>query len=206
MPVTHGGVVGGLVAEALEPVVRRLNAVEGLELLLHGLPSPYWGQEHVVTGLLTGADLVDGEAQVFATNVAEIIVEAGNPRGITGIADLAHDDLVIVQCAPAVPCGAYAEQVLAAAGVAVTPSSLEQNVKAVATKVLLGEADAGIVYRTDVLAAVLHLPGGVWRMIRALVRSPHGNRTFIHTPHSAPPSAGSPVERPRSQAHSGATA
>ena len=40
----------------------RLNAVEGLELLLHGLPSPYWGQDQVVTGLLTGADLLDGLA------------------------------------------------------------------------------------------------------------------------------------------------
>jgi len=53
-------VVGKLVAEALQPVVDRLNAVEGLELVLHGLPSPYWGQDQVVTGLLTGADLVEG--------------------------------------------------------------------------------------------------------------------------------------------------
>jgi putative radical SAM enzyme (TIGR03279 family) len=53
-------VVGRLVAEALEPVVRRLNAIEGLELILHGLPSPYWGQDQVVTGLLTGADLLEG--------------------------------------------------------------------------------------------------------------------------------------------------
>ncbi|EAQ75289.1 MULTISPECIES: TIGR03279 family radical SAM protein [unclassified Synechococcus] len=55
-------VVGGLVAEALEPVVDRLNGVEGLSLRLHGLPSPYWGQEQVVTGLLTGSDLLAGLA------------------------------------------------------------------------------------------------------------------------------------------------
>jgi len=55
-------VVGRLVAEALEPVVARLNAVEGLELLLYGLPSPYWGQDQVVTGLLTGTDLLSGLA------------------------------------------------------------------------------------------------------------------------------------------------
>ena len=103
--------------------------------------------------VLTDADLVDGEPEVFATNAAAIIVEAGNPRGVTGVADLANDDLVVVQCAPEVPCGAYAEQVYANAGVTVMPSSLEQNVKAVATKVLLGEADAGLVYRTDVLEA-----------------------------------------------------
>ena len=53
-------VVGLLVAEALQPVVDRLNRVEGVELLLIGLPSPYWGQEQVVTGLLTGSDLLEG--------------------------------------------------------------------------------------------------------------------------------------------------
>jgi putative radical SAM enzyme (TIGR03279 family) len=55
-------VVGGLVAQALQPAVDRLNGIQGLELLLHGLPSPYWGQELVVTGLLTGADLLQGLA------------------------------------------------------------------------------------------------------------------------------------------------
>jgi putative radical SAM enzyme (TIGR03279 family) len=55
-------VVGRLVAQALLPVVERLNQIEGLELLLHGLPSPYWGQDLVVTGLLTGADLLEGLA------------------------------------------------------------------------------------------------------------------------------------------------
>jgi molybdate transport system substrate-binding protein len=104
-------------------------------------------------GALTDIGLVDGEPAVFAANAAEIIVEAGNPFDIAGVDDLADDDLVVVQCAPEVPCGAYAEQVLTNAGVTVTPASLEQNVKAVVTKVLLGEADAGIVYRTDVLAA-----------------------------------------------------
>ncbi|MFM7312411.1 MAG: TIGR03279 family radical SAM protein [Cyanobium sp.] len=53
-------VVGRLVAEALAPVVERLNRVEGVTLLLHGLPSPYWGQDQVVTGLLTCSDLLEG--------------------------------------------------------------------------------------------------------------------------------------------------
>lgn len=90
---------------------------------------------------------------VFATNAAEIVVEAGNPLGIDGVADLAEPDLVVVLCAPEVPCGAYAEQVVERAGVTVTPRSFEQNVNAVVAKVALGEADAGIVYRTDVIAA-----------------------------------------------------
>ena len=55
-------VVGQLVAKALRPAVERLNAVQGLEVLLHGLPSPYWGQDQVVTGLLTGSDLLTGLA------------------------------------------------------------------------------------------------------------------------------------------------
>ena len=55
-------VVGRLVAEALMPAVERLNRVNGVTLLLHGLPSPYWGQEQVVTGLLTGSDLLEGLA------------------------------------------------------------------------------------------------------------------------------------------------
>ena len=53
-------VVGSIVKSALQPVAQRLNAVEGVSLQLFGLPSPYWGQDQVVTGLLTGQDLLDG--------------------------------------------------------------------------------------------------------------------------------------------------
>ena len=102
---------------------------------------------------LSDAGLATDEPAIFATNAAEIVVEPGNPLGIAGVADLADSDLIVVLCAPEVPCGAYAEQVVANAGTTVTPSSYEENVKAVVTKVTLGEADAGIVYRTDVIAA-----------------------------------------------------
>jgi len=102
---------------------------------------------------LIDAGLAADDPAVFATNLAEIIVETGNPTGITVVADLADGDLVVVQCAPEVPCSSYAEQIFANAGVEVTPASFEENVKAVVTKVVLGEADAGIVYRTDVIAA-----------------------------------------------------
>ena len=94
-----------------------------------------------------------GEAQVFATNTLQIIVAPGNPKGITGLADLARGDVLVVTCSPEVPIGRYTQQVLEAAGVKLTPASLEENVKGIVSKVTLGEADAGVVYRTDVLAA-----------------------------------------------------
>ena len=102
---------------------------------------------------LTDAGLNGSEPEIFATNLLTIIVAPGNPLGITGVADLANPELKVVICAPEVPCGNYANQVLTAAAVTVTPVSLEQNVRGVVTKVTAGEADAGIVYVTDVTAA-----------------------------------------------------
>ena len=102
---------------------------------------------------LTDAGLNGSEPVIFATNLLTIIVAPGNPLGITGVADLANTDIKTVICAPEVPCGNYANQIFTAAGVTVTPVSLEQNVRGVVTKVTAGEADAGIVYVTDVTAA-----------------------------------------------------
>ena len=98
------------------------------------------------------ADLVAGPPLIFARNRLEIVVRAGNPKHVSGLADLARPDLVVVLGAPPVPVGVYAQQALAKAGVTVAPKSLETDVKQVIAKVALGEADAGIVYRTDVRA------------------------------------------------------
>ncbi|TAL45362.1 MAG: molybdate ABC transporter substrate-binding protein [Salinibacterium sp.] len=92
-------------------------------------------------------------ADVFATNTLEIAVPPGNPGGVHGLSDFARPGLVIAQCAAEVPCGAAAKTVQSAAGVRASVDSYEQDVKSVLTKVELGEVDAGIVYRTDVLAA-----------------------------------------------------
>lgn len=101
---------------------------------------------------VVSADLVDGTPTVFATNSLQLLVRKGNPQGIRTLADLSRPDIVYVTCGPAVPIGAYATQVLDRAGVTVTPRSLEPDVKGIVTKVVAGEADAGIVYATDVTA------------------------------------------------------
>jgi len=96
-------------------------------------------------------DLV-GTPQSFASNLLQVVVEKGNPKGVKGLDDLANPDLKVVLAAPDVPAGKYAQQALEKADVAVRPVSQEDNVKAVVNKVALGEADAGIVYVTDVTA------------------------------------------------------
>jgi molybdate transport system substrate-binding protein len=90
--------------------------------------------------------------KIFTRNTGEIMVEAGNPSHINSVADLANPDIKVVTCAPAVPCGQLATAIFKNAGVTVKPVSQEQNVGGVVTKVTLGEADAGIVYVTDVKA------------------------------------------------------
>jgi molybdate transport system substrate-binding protein len=103
-------------------------------------------------GVVTDAGLAD-DPQVFAANVLQLAVPAGNPAGVTGLADLAREELAVALCAPQVPCGAAAEDVLAAAGVTAAPDTLEEDVRAALTKVELGEVDAALVYTTDVTAA-----------------------------------------------------
>ncbi|KQO97430.1 molybdate ABC transporter substrate-binding protein [Leifsonia sp. Leaf264] len=103
---------------------------------------------------LTDAGLVDAGAPVdFATNVLEIAVPPTNPAGITSFADLAKPDVKTVVCAPQVPCGSATVAVEQATGVTLTPVSEESSVTDVLGKVTSGEADAGLVYVTDVTAA-----------------------------------------------------
>jgi molybdate transport system substrate-binding protein len=102
---------------------------------------------------VTDAGLASGAAEIFATNQLAIAVPPGNPKKIATLADLAEDGTIVVVCAPQVPCGSAAQKVEKAAGVTVKPKSEEQDVKAVLTKVAAGEADAGLVYVTDVRSA-----------------------------------------------------
>ncbi|WP_051432664.1 molybdate ABC transporter substrate-binding protein [Promicromonospora kroppenstedtii] len=89
----------------------------------------------------------------FASNALMIAVPPGNPADVASLADLADDDVHLVVCAPEVPCGAATERVEQAAGLTFAPVSEEQSVTDVLNKVITGEADAGLVYVTDVRGA-----------------------------------------------------
>ena len=97
---------------------------------------------------LTAAGAVD-----FAANVLEIVTPAGNPAGIASFADLAEPDVKVVVCAEQVPCGSATKSVEDFTGVTLTPVSEESSVTDVLGKVTSGEADAGLVYVTDVTSA-----------------------------------------------------
>ena len=88
-----------------------------------------------------------------ASNTLQIAVPTGNPAGVTDLDDLAGPDVNLVVCAPEVPCGAATRTVAEAARVELAPGSEEQSVTDVLAKVTTGEADAGLVYVTDVIGA-----------------------------------------------------
>jgi molybdate transport system substrate-binding protein len=102
---------------------------------------------------LKGDGFTGGAPSTFAHNQLEIVVAPGNPKNIQSLADLAKPGVVYVTEGPTVPAGKYSLQALQKAGVSVTPKSEETDVKSVISKIELGEADAGIVYTTDVKAA-----------------------------------------------------
>jgi len=103
--------------------------------------------------------LTSGDAQLFAHNQLEIVVAPGNPKRINALADLAKPGVIYISEAATVPAGKYSQQALRKAGVTVRPRSLETDVKSVISKIELGEADAGIVYTTDVRAAGAKVQG-----------------------------------------------
>jgi len=95
---------------------------------------------------------VAGKPQTFTRNRLAIVVPHGNPKHVTGLADLGRAGMTVALAAPEVPVGRYATQAFTKAGVARPQASSEVDVKAVLTRVAMGEADAGVVYTTDVIA------------------------------------------------------
>jgi molybdate transport system substrate-binding protein len=108
---------------------------------------------------VSGDHLISGSPEVFVRNKLEMMVGAGNPEHIKSVADLSHKSVKVAVCAPAVPCGNYSREVFQKADVTVHPVSEETSVSGVVTKVTLGEADAGIVYVTDVKAGGKKISG-----------------------------------------------
>ena len=104
--------------------------------------------DKLVTAKANAAAPVD-----FVRNKLEIAVEKGNPKQIASLADLTKSGMIVVLCDSSVPCGKFADEVLANANVKVTPKSREASVKATLSKVELGEADAAIVYVSDVASS-----------------------------------------------------
>ena len=121
--------------------------VEGAPADVFASASPATMQTVVDSG---GAD---GEPTVFVTNTLQIAVPPDNPGAVTGLVDLTDPERTIALCAVEVPCGAASETVFQAAGLVPSPDTLEQDVRAALSKVELGEVDAALVYRTDVIAA-----------------------------------------------------
>ncbi|KOG32032.1 molybdate ABC transporter substrate-binding protein [Streptomyces resistomycificus] len=103
--------------------------------------------------IVTDAGDASGAPATFVRNQLEIATPPGNPDRISALKDLTRSGLKVVLCDKEVPCGAAAQKALEAGGLELTPVSYEQDVKAALTKVELKEADAAVVYKTDVRAA-----------------------------------------------------
>lgn len=111
--------------------------------------------EAVIETILPGGELAGTEFSqpvTFARNELVITVPVDNPQGISSIADLADSDLLLAICNDGVPCGTLAHEAAASAGIDLRPDTEEANVRAVLAKLLLGEVDAGLVYKSDVVA------------------------------------------------------
>jgi len=122
--------------------------------LQQGAPGDLFASADTVTMDKAVTDaLIAGEPSVFATNSMEIAVPPGNPADVDSFAALADPDVTVVVCAPQVPCGAATVAIEENTGVTLSPVSEESSVTDVLGKVTSGEADAGIVYVTDVKAA-----------------------------------------------------
>jgi molybdate transport system substrate-binding protein len=124
------------------------------EQILEGAPVDVFASANMANmDAIVDAGLADGTPAVFAYNSLQIAVPAGNPAGVTGVADFARDELLLGMCVEAAPCGAFAIDLFEAAGVHPSVDTTEPDVRALLNRIALGELDAGITYSTDVVAA-----------------------------------------------------
>lgn len=120
--------------------------------IVEGAPADVFASANEKQMTVAEGELLE-PAQLFATNVLTIVVADGNPLGIAGLEDLTRADVTTVVCAPQVPCGSATQQLFEAEGLTVDVASEESSVTDVLGKVSQGQADAGLVYVTDIARA-----------------------------------------------------
>jgi molybdate transport system substrate-binding protein len=119
--------------------------------IVNGAPADVFAAANTSTmDTVAKAGLVDGAPKVFVTNTLQIAVAPGDPKGIHSFADLTRPDLKVVVCAKPVPCGSATDKVEKQSGITLKPVSEETDVRAALSKVTSGDADAAVVYVTDV--------------------------------------------------------
>lgn len=123
------------------------------EQLLEGAPADVFASANgAIMDELQQAGVVDAP-RTLTTNRIALVVPAGNPGGVTGLDDLARDDLLVGLCAEQVPCGSLARRVLDAAGLEPSVDTAEPDVRSLLARVELGEVDVAMVYASDVAAS-----------------------------------------------------
>ncbi|WP_309709091.1 molybdate ABC transporter substrate-binding protein [Pseudolysinimonas sp.] len=122
------------------------------EQIVSGAPADVFfaANESTMQTVVNAGLAVDPE--VLLENTLELVVPAGNPGNVRSLADLADPALVVALCDPSVPCGSAAAELLDIVGVTASVDTYEDDVRAALTRVALGEVDAALVYRTDVIA------------------------------------------------------
>ncbi|HET9260634.1 MAG TPA: molybdate ABC transporter substrate-binding protein [Acidimicrobiia bacterium] len=134
-------------------VVLNLGPSSGLrEQILEGAPADVFASANTSNmDQLVEAGEADNP-QIFVHNLLQIAVPSGNPAGVTELEDFGREELLIGLCAEQVPCGDFAREALASAGVTPEIDTNEPDVRALLTKIEAGELDAGITYVTDVVS------------------------------------------------------
>lgn len=157
----------------VEVVLNFAGSQQLAQQLSQGAPADLFASanERQMTAVIDSGRIEGGSQQIFATNRLVIVYPADNPANLQSLTDLAQPDLRLILAAPEVPVGQYAQEFLdktavdPAYGPAYTESvrsnivSFEENVRAVLSKVLLGEADGGIVYQSDLNSVTAHSLG-----------------------------------------------
>jgi molybdate transport system substrate-binding protein len=132
-------------------VVFNFGPSSGLrEQILEGAPADVFASANTSNMDQVVAAGEADDPQIFVKNLLQIAVPSGNPAEVTGLEDFGRDELLLGLCAEAVPCGDFAREALAKAGVTPVIDTNEPDVRALLTKVEAGELDAGITYVTDV--------------------------------------------------------